>query len=531
MAIIQVSRITHRKGLKEDLPQLTGAELGWAIDTRELFIGNGTLEEGAPIVGNTRILTEFDDLLNIAEFYTYKGEEAGYTVQTGPDANNDIERTLQNKLDDVVSIRDFGAVGDGVEDDTAAINRALFELYCRDDSSLVSDDTRYRRQLFFPAGVYRVTGTVLIPPYARLIGEGAECSIIRYEQQGALETVVARTTDSLQQTGVAIGNNGAQPPEQIEIESMSFHTTAENDIFLADSVDYLKLENVVLRGNTTTLDSASPNTSAFLFSGTFPGLVPAHVVLDHCAFYSCTYGVRSNMSTKSITVSNCDFEDLYSGVLLTSPSAMSEWPTGFRFVSNTFDQIYSVGIDLRNTRFNVSLGNVFYNVGSQLDSGLDTSAIFPVIFIQRSDNLSWGDMFERTTSASNVTPRIQFDADAVAIGVESSRLISLGKHVRETGKQVVVPPFQSVALDFDRNQGAAFVVDYTVVRGADLQRGTLTVAGFENNNQPNFVDDFVQSADLDFRFSASRTANQTQINAVNDSATSAFLNYSINYLL
>lgn len=63
MAIVQISRITNRKGLQENLPQLAGAELGWSVDTRRLFIGNGTLEEGAPVIGNTEILTEFSELI------------------------------------------------------------------------------------------------------------------------------------------------------------------------------------------------------------------------------------------------------------------------------------------------------------------------------------------------------------------------------------------------------------------------------------------------------------------------------------
>ena len=59
MAIVQISQITNRKGLAENLPQLAGAELGWSTDTRQLFIGNGTLADGAPVIGYTEILTEF----------------------------------------------------------------------------------------------------------------------------------------------------------------------------------------------------------------------------------------------------------------------------------------------------------------------------------------------------------------------------------------------------------------------------------------------------------------------------------------
>jgi hypothetical protein len=44
MAIVQISRIQHRRGLQQDLPNLASAELGWSLDERRLYIGNGTLE-------------------------------------------------------------------------------------------------------------------------------------------------------------------------------------------------------------------------------------------------------------------------------------------------------------------------------------------------------------------------------------------------------------------------------------------------------------------------------------------------------
>lgn len=62
MAVIQISRIQHRRGLEADLPNLASAELGWSVDTRKLYIGNGTTEEGAPSIGKTEILTEYSIL-------------------------------------------------------------------------------------------------------------------------------------------------------------------------------------------------------------------------------------------------------------------------------------------------------------------------------------------------------------------------------------------------------------------------------------------------------------------------------------
>ena len=51
MAIVQISQITNRKGINSNLPQLAGAELGWSTDTRQLYIGNGTLQDGAEADG------------------------------------------------------------------------------------------------------------------------------------------------------------------------------------------------------------------------------------------------------------------------------------------------------------------------------------------------------------------------------------------------------------------------------------------------------------------------------------------------
>lgn len=60
-------------------------------------------------------------------------------VQAGAGA---ASRTVQNKLRDVVSVKDFGAVGDGLTDDTAAAQAA----------------TNTGKAVYWPAGSYRVSG-------------------------------------------------------------------------------------------------------------------------------------------------------------------------------------------------------------------------------------------------------------------------------------------------------------------------------------------------------------------------------------
>jgi hypothetical protein len=71
-------------------------------------------------------------------------------------------RTIDSKLKDVVSVKDFGAVGDGVADDTAAINAALTAS----------------NAVFFPAGTYLTSGNHNIQ-HKSLYGVSQDRSIIK----------------------------------------------------------------------------------------------------------------------------------------------------------------------------------------------------------------------------------------------------------------------------------------------------------------------------------------------------------------
>ena len=201
MPIVQISRIQHRRGLKTDLPQLAAGELGWVVDEQKLFIGNGTVADGAPAVGNTEIMTSGSSAFTTALSYTYKGYLGDSTpIVTG--ASGDVSRTLQQVLDDHVSIKAFDAKGDNSTDDTAAIQRALDELY---SDSTDQDDTRARRVLFFPAGIYKITSTLTIPPFAHLVGEGLDKSII----SNTGNNIIAVTEDDDGQGFGSIGGSSA----------------------------------------------------------------------------------------------------------------------------------------------------------------------------------------------------------------------------------------------------------------------------------------------------------------------------------
>jgi hypothetical protein len=295
VAIVQISRITNRKGLQIDLPQpLAGAELGWAIDDRRLFIGNGELNEGAPVVGNTEILTEFSDVLSLSR-YTYQGLAGGYEVQTGPTSGEPISQTITERLDSFAVATDFGITPSASSAyNTTAINRAMFQLYCRDTNPAV------RRGLFIPAGEYKICDFLAIPSYATLYGEGSGGTKIIFEVQNWTDTTpwdqsslvynegiyyraliqvpigisisdptywqseampeyIWRTADSQQNIGINIGINGAIPPTDISIINIEFST----NVLLSDGCLLEDLNSGVLDGVTFTGPMTDSDIIAF----------------------------------------------------------------------------------------------------------------------------------------------------------------------------------------------------------------------------------------------------------------------------
>lgn len=85
----------------------------------------------------------------------------GYVPASGPPG-----RTVQAKLRDVVSVKDFGAVGDGTTDDTTALRAAI--AYCESATSWGG------RALYIPGGRYLITGALtLSKEFITIFGDGA----------------------------------------------------------------------------------------------------------------------------------------------------------------------------------------------------------------------------------------------------------------------------------------------------------------------------------------------------------------------
>jgi hypothetical protein len=112
-----------------------------------------------PLNSSIEVMTNETGVINAgnATAISYTAGFAGATAQT-----------VQTKLEQTISVMDFGAVGDGVADDTAAIQAAAAALG-------TSPGT-----VFFPAGTYVVTGKVSCFAGQNFIGEGATLDVTDY---------------------------------------------------------------------------------------------------------------------------------------------------------------------------------------------------------------------------------------------------------------------------------------------------------------------------------------------------------------
>ena len=527
MAILQISRIQHRRGTSDNLPQLSAAELGWSVDNRKLYIGNGTLEEGAPILGNTEILTEFSDLLNTSQAYTYKGEAAGYTVTTGTSSSSPIERTLQRKFDDFVNVRDFGAVGDGTTDDTAAINRALYQLYCREVNEEI------RRALYFPAGVYKITGDVVkIPTYAKIIGEGADSTCFKQTDSG--ENYVFKTADSLQQVDASIATNAATRPQFIEVSGCTFWNSTTNHVGLISAAQHVHFDDVKFKGNLTLPTSVS-DAKANIHVESTAILITEHVTFDNCYFTNNTFAVEIDYNCRNVVIQNSYFDELYKAVKLgeslTGSSPQDEGPRGFKVTGSYFDRIANIAIHTYSAiKHVVSAYNYFYEVGNDYNGAGNESA--PIIYYVSAGNFSIGDAFERNDTDDLNQPRLSID-NISSYGMIADNSIQYGAHRQEAGKVVTLTDNTAVASstgitlsDSKYTHGA--IIDYSIVRGTTYRTGTLKIG---HGTSVGYSDDYSEDSSTGVALTVTFASNTSTINYTTTSTGSnATMKYSIRYL-
>lgn len=522
MAIVQISRIQNRRGVSENLPQLAVGEIGLSVDTRRVYIGNGGTD--APKIENIELLTASSDLLDSADTYTYKGALAGYTATTGVTANDPITRTMQQKFDDMASVKDFGAKGDGVTDDTTAINRALYELFSRASNSEI------RRSLFFPAGTYIVSNIIKIPTYAKLYGEGHSSSIIKATTAGG--DAVAMTSDSLQQIDGSIGAGGAALPGNVDIDGITFWSNAGGmDGFVVNQAQTVTFSNCGFQGNATTVPTSTGRTAVKIESSTTRKT--SHVHFVGCNFSLASNHVVADHDMNSITFSGCSFEfgfkALKIGESITGSSPSIIGPRGIKVTNSVFDKIYNRAIHIYNGPGFTSAFNTFLDCGNHaLGVGNPNTH---VIDFAADEAHSVADTFERTDGDdTSSTRRVSVDTNHKAGLAFDTEGVKFGGYIRDYGRSVTLDnnSTKSTGITFaDNTDYTAIEIDYYISRSTTPRQGTLRIT---HNATAQVIDDEFSenNGDAGVTFSLTNGANISTLNyTTTNTGNSATFNYSI----
>jgi hypothetical protein len=242
-------------------------------------------------------------------------------VQAGAGA---VVRTAQSKLRDVVSVKDFGAVGDGVTDDTAAIQAAAATGVA----------------LYFPrpAAFYRITASITLsaPITAGLYKIFGGTGSVTFSL-GSVEEVYPEWW----------GIDGVDDHTEINKALLAFNTVALTQKYTVGSTGPLVVMNagnkLIGKNNAEIYSAAVPNNVANVYVVDIPA--GAH----ECEVTGINF--RGNGSTaagvnypSAIRVYKANYADIHNntfdgiswGVFVAADDAVNNNPIGTKVVNNIF---------------------------------------------------------------------------------------------------------------------------------------------------------------------------------------------------
>jgi hypothetical protein len=417
MAVLQISKIQVRRGQKSQtgIPSLSAGEFAWAVDSQELYIGNGSVSEGAPAVGNTRLLTELDanNIFKLASTYIYRDYD-GSPIQTGIDANNPVRRTLQSKLDDFVSLSDFGVIGDGVTNDTKAFQTAVDQTFLNTSEKNTPNS---RKKLRIPAGTYLITGTIYVPSYATLEGDGIDRVIIK---QSTSSTAIFQTidfgstpTNKIIYPNIQSGLN--HQPRLIKMSGMTLryalsNQQGESPMIAVDCAKDIDISEIKILGLATS--PTSDTQQGILLRGE-GALTTEDVTIKDCKFENINIAIQSDFDVEDVKISNTEFKTLYRGIefntALTGVTPKKYGPRKVVVKDSNFDNVYAEAVYIgpnasnESTQF-VSEGNRYNNVGNRLSLDSDQDQYYSPLSFYTPNNQSINDWFSRTDANDSGLP-------------------------------------------------------------------------------------------------------------------------------
>lgn len=513
MAVVQISKIQVRRGQKNSnsgIPQLSSAEFAWAVDSQELYIGNGSVLEGAPYVGNTKILTEHDNILDLASSYQYASNDTSISLS--------ISRSLQSKLDEYVSVADFGAVGDGSTDCVAAFETAFTELFR-------NANPNFKKILIVPNGEYLFTSDLTIPDGVILTGESQANTILNFG---------AHNIRFITSTGLELADfTSTNRPQNIKISNLTISRTT-GQVTLSgvanSSFENIKFMGEYVLGNTVTSLSSEP--AAVYWENTLVGTKVDNILFRDCAFEGNSINIKCSQSDTFDTTNkfeNCNFfvsnTAIYVSGTATQGTKWTIYDCNFEEIaSQAFRSTHGQGTLIQRCRFK--------NVGNDTGTSANPTDVM-VYFGEKIGNVLVDCTSDRQQDAGVVSNSLTaavsevYNAAEVSFVDKNYSLIYLSDS------------FSPLAVFSALNKFT--VINYCLKLGEHTRYGTLTIVIGDDlslaahGSQVSITDSYAYSPNYltspggilmtNFQFNVAKTSNTTSDDSTAEVVDTIVLSY------
>lgn len=498
MAVIQISRIQQRRGQKlaTGIPQLSSAELAWAVDTQELFIGNGSVAEGAPYVGNTRILTEHSNIF----------EDAVYQfMSTDPEITSSVPRKAQAKLDEYVSILDF------IEKDING-NISWADTIEAAVNDLCASSHNYRKVLTIPNGTYTFTRDVYLQSGVILRGESRDNVILNF----GIHCLVTTSAS--------------------DIKLQNFNITGSSMLLDISGLTNSSITDVTFTGTYDNAVSANFHNPAVWWNNSSISTKVDNVEFLNCKFDTNNTSVLVTQTTAfetNIKFSSCEFTNCYRGIAVNGTVGQSNrW-----IIENcSFSDVYDSAIIVSRGKNMLVRNSTFFRCGNGINTP-DSPASIIILFGDVDNNLVIDCSCDRRRAVGlNVSTTIDAVSDA-----ENCNIASFVDYIPV---DIITGNTNATAFTNFNSTTDFITVDYSLTIADFIRHGQLKVLVGDlvaNASSVSFIDTYLHSTpayNLDgpdltqqFEFSVDTTPSLGSVilKYTNHSGHSGSLVYSVSY--
>ena len=255
-----------------------------------------------------------------------------------------VGKTLNNKLQDLVSVKDFGATGNGTTDDTAAIQAAI-NLACTNGGNV-----------YLPSGTYKISAALVFSMNSGVVDPFKRPSM---SGDGMAATTIYQTANA---NGIEVVGYDPQPAGYCLFQDFTLYGYQKNKLgFALKDIAFVTINNVYLAGWSTGLYGVN------VLSSTFNDLV---IRFNDGGFYfepNAAFGFVSEPN--AITMSNCTVgnNDSYGGKVIGAGTFNY---TGGSIEANGF------GTDLSSAKWGLAIVDAGGKLAQQAACAFNISGVY-----------------------------------------------------------------------------------------------------------------------------------------------------------